>query len=249
MAAAYGHLTSAVARVLRGRRLERVALVLGVCLPVPVCAATGLAVPLPTAVERIAAALVPFADAAVLQANQALERGPGGSITAAPGEKISVSLATASDDETAARPSAASRPRNEGDRDAAPGQRNESPASEETDKDSGSDPVTTTPGTTEPAPTDGSKPDAPRPAPAPTPAPAREEPKTDTRQEPTPPPPPPPPPPPAPPPPPPPPRPIQDTVDQVRETTQPVLQPITDPVNELLPGVGGAVGGLLGPKK
>src|SRR5918999_5542943 len=44
------------------RLRERVLVFLGVCLPVPVFAATGLSVPLPATVERMAAELVPFAD-------------------------------------------------------------------------------------------------------------------------------------------------------------------------------------------
>jgi hypothetical protein len=46
----------------RVRLRERVLVFLGVCLPVPVLAATGLSVPLPATVERMAAELVPFAD-------------------------------------------------------------------------------------------------------------------------------------------------------------------------------------------
>src|SRR6185312_1818735 len=34
----------------------------GICLPVPLLAATGLSVPLPNVVERLAAALVPWAE-------------------------------------------------------------------------------------------------------------------------------------------------------------------------------------------
>src|SRR5918998_4327444 len=48
------------------RLRERVLVFLGVCLPVPVFAATGLSVPLPATVERMAAELVPFADAVPL---------------------------------------------------------------------------------------------------------------------------------------------------------------------------------------
>jgi hypothetical protein len=42
-------------------RLETLVLAAGICLPVPLLAATGLSVPLPNVVERIAAALVPWA--------------------------------------------------------------------------------------------------------------------------------------------------------------------------------------------
>jgi hypothetical protein len=44
------------------RLRERALVFLGVCLPVPVFAATGLSVPLPATVERMAAKLVPFGD-------------------------------------------------------------------------------------------------------------------------------------------------------------------------------------------
>ncbi|HEV2711550.1 MAG TPA: hypothetical protein VGU26_00510 [Gaiellaceae bacterium] len=43
------------------RPRERLLVFLGVCLPVPVLAATGLSVPLPASVERVATELVPFA--------------------------------------------------------------------------------------------------------------------------------------------------------------------------------------------
>jgi hypothetical protein len=42
------------------RPRDRLLVVLGVCLPVPVFAATGLSVPLPATVERLATELVPF---------------------------------------------------------------------------------------------------------------------------------------------------------------------------------------------
>ena len=51
-----------VVRAPSGRRLETIALAIGICLPVPLLAVTGLSVPLPNVVERIAAALVPWAD-------------------------------------------------------------------------------------------------------------------------------------------------------------------------------------------
>ncbi|MEX2613394.1 MAG: hypothetical protein WD380_07440 [Gaiellaceae bacterium] len=62
------------------RRWERIVVVLGVCLPIPLSAASGLTIPLPAVVERIAASLVPFADAATLESNQALASGVRGSI-------------------------------------------------------------------------------------------------------------------------------------------------------------------------
>jgi hypothetical protein len=45
---------------------EKVMLVLVVCVPVPALALSGLSVPLPSVVERVAAALVPFGDTTVL---------------------------------------------------------------------------------------------------------------------------------------------------------------------------------------
>jgi hypothetical protein len=62
------------------QRWQRILAVLGVCLPIPLFAATGLSIPLPAPVERIAAALVPWADAATLAANEALAPGTRGSI-------------------------------------------------------------------------------------------------------------------------------------------------------------------------
>ena len=55
---------------------------LAVCLPVPICAASGLSLPLPGTVERIAALLVPWTDGVVMSANEALRTGAAGSIVA-----------------------------------------------------------------------------------------------------------------------------------------------------------------------
>lgn len=65
------------------RRWERVLVVLAVCLPVPVLAATGLSIPLPATVERLAAALVPWAGAARLEADESLIVGADGAIVLA----------------------------------------------------------------------------------------------------------------------------------------------------------------------
>jgi hypothetical protein len=65
------------------RRWERVLVVLAICLPVPVLAATGLSVPLPATVERLAAALVPWAGSARLEANESLIVGADGAIVLA----------------------------------------------------------------------------------------------------------------------------------------------------------------------
>jgi hypothetical protein len=59
-------------------------IVLGICLPVPVFAATGLTIPLPATVERLAAALVPWVETAMVDANRALL---SGTIVLAPGER------------------------------------------------------------------------------------------------------------------------------------------------------------------
>jgi hypothetical protein len=69
----------------RSGRFETLVLVLGLCLPVPVLAATGMSVPLPSVVERIAAALVPWAEAPV--ADPTLPLGARGSIVLDPSER------------------------------------------------------------------------------------------------------------------------------------------------------------------
>jgi hypothetical protein len=66
------------------RRVQHVLIVLAVCLPIPVLAATGLAVPLPGIVERLAVALVPWAEATTLEASAT--PAARGSIVLAPGE-------------------------------------------------------------------------------------------------------------------------------------------------------------------
>jgi hypothetical protein len=72
---------------------------LAVCLPVPVFAATGLSLPLPATVERLAAALVPWADAASLEADESLSVGADGAIVLARHE-----IAGVADAEATARP-------------------------------------------------------------------------------------------------------------------------------------------------
>ena len=61
-------------------RWTRFFALLGVCLPVPICAVSGLSIPLPAIVERIAVSLVPWADGVAMSANEALQTGTGGSI-------------------------------------------------------------------------------------------------------------------------------------------------------------------------
>jgi hypothetical protein len=71
------------------RLQQRILVFLGVCLPVPVFAATGLSIPLPATVERMAAELVPFADAAPLGQSPLQTRG---SIVLTPAEARPVRL-------------------------------------------------------------------------------------------------------------------------------------------------------------
>lgn len=63
-------------------RWQRCLAVLGLCLPVPVSAASGLSLPLPATVERLAASLVPWVDAVALRGNEALPVGVSGRILA-----------------------------------------------------------------------------------------------------------------------------------------------------------------------
>ena len=84
MTAAQKHLTLRTAHW--RRRCETLLVFVGVLLPIPLFAASGLSLPLPASVERLAAALVPWADAAT-NGNQLLARGPGGSIVRLGGER------------------------------------------------------------------------------------------------------------------------------------------------------------------
>jgi hypothetical protein len=68
-------------------RWQRALALLGICLPVPICAASGLTLPLPATIERIAASLVPWADARAMSANEALRAGARGTILADPDER------------------------------------------------------------------------------------------------------------------------------------------------------------------
>jgi hypothetical protein len=77
--------SSQAARV--NRFWERVMLALVVCVPVPALAFSGLSIPLPSVVERIAAALVPFAGAETIEDGTTLA---SGRIVQAPGEKTFV---------------------------------------------------------------------------------------------------------------------------------------------------------------
>ena len=66
MTAASRHHSSPSPRGFPSQRLERIALLLVVCVPVPAVALSGLNVPLPSIVERAAAALVPWANVVTL---------------------------------------------------------------------------------------------------------------------------------------------------------------------------------------
>ena len=90
------------ARVRLARRWELALIVIGLSLPIPLFAATGLSFPLPATVERLVAALVPWTNAAAVEENQALDTGARGSIVHAPGEPAPESTGT---------PSAATNPR------------------------------------------------------------------------------------------------------------------------------------------
>jgi hypothetical protein len=87
------------------RRWERVLVFLAVCLPVPVLAATGLSIPLPAPVERLAAALVPWVDTANLEADESLTVGADGAIVLARNELAGIQAGqpTAFGEETAGR--------------------------------------------------------------------------------------------------------------------------------------------------
>jgi hypothetical protein len=63
--------------------------VLGICLPVPLLAVTGLSIPLPASVERLAASLVPWAESSTVDASGPA-RGAGGSIIRTPDEGGSI---------------------------------------------------------------------------------------------------------------------------------------------------------------
>jgi hypothetical protein len=68
-------------------RWTRFLALLGVCLPVPICAVSGLSLPLPATVERIAASLVPWAGGVTMSGNEALQTGEDGSIVAGTDER------------------------------------------------------------------------------------------------------------------------------------------------------------------
>jgi hypothetical protein len=86
-------MTAAIALVWRpslraslGGGTTRVLTVLALVLPIPLCAALGLSLPLPATVTRIAAKLVPFANSAVLDTRGEQVLGARGSIVRYQGE-------------------------------------------------------------------------------------------------------------------------------------------------------------------
>jgi hypothetical protein len=87
---------------LQGSRWERVFAVLGVCLPVPLLALTGLSIPLPAGVERIGAALVAWADPSP-DGSDPLGLGDRGSIVLSAGERAVVHAPSAREPDTARR--------------------------------------------------------------------------------------------------------------------------------------------------
>lgn len=93
----------------RGGRWERIFAVLGVCLPVPLLALTGLSIPLPGGVERIGAALVAWADLSPDGADP-LGLGDRGSIVFAEGEPVLVQAPSGPEPDTGRRVFAAVAP-------------------------------------------------------------------------------------------------------------------------------------------
>ncbi|MGH2932582.1 MAG: hypothetical protein ACRDKK_06940 [Gaiellaceae bacterium] len=208
------------------RRCERTLVCAGVLLPIPLFAASGLSLPLPASVERLAAALVPWAEAAT-NGNELLARGPGGSIVRLGGEQ-SEGISYALGGESAP---AGEKQRAEGDRNA-PGENGgtdrktpgENTPADSVDREEGKPAdgggAGDQPATQEPVQTE----------------PVRDEPVRGNDLTP-PPPPPPAPPPPTPPPPPPPADPVAGAGELVDRTTAPIREivPIIPPVTPLLP--------------
>jgi hypothetical protein len=92
-----------------GGRWERLLAVLGVCLPVPLLALTGLSIPLPAGVERIGAALVAWTDSSV-DGVDPLGLDARGSIVLAAGEDFLLQAPSGAEPDTARRVFAASAP-------------------------------------------------------------------------------------------------------------------------------------------
>jgi hypothetical protein len=220
------------------RRGERCLACIGVLVPVPLLAATGLSLPLPASVERIAAALVPFAEAAV---------GADASVARVAGSIVR--LGDAQDPSSSAlgkKTSTGTTARGDGDRPA-PGKsggRREGAPGEQAPVNGGDSSTRPTPvndsGTDTPsAPQDPAKNDPPREPISNDPAPPGQPPPAPG---PPPPAPPPPAPPPAPPPPPPPPPPsggvVDDTVDTVEREVDETVDEVGETVDKVLPDLG-----------
>jgi hypothetical protein len=209
------------------RRSERLLVFVGVLLPIPLFAASGLSLPLPATVERLAAALVPWAEAAT-SGNQLLARGPGGSIVRVGGEEnegISYALGEtaptgaklrAEDDRTAPGKNGGTGPKK-------PGVNTPAEADDGAGEDNPADGGTVR---EEPAQQEPAKGDSPR-----------VDPVRGSNPTPPPPPPPTPPPPPPPPPSPHPTDPVAGAGELVDRTVDPIRQvaPIIPPVTPLLP--------------
>jgi hypothetical protein len=203
-----------------------------VLLPIPAFAASGLTLPLPGPVERLAASLVPFAEAATTS-DSLLSRGKSGSIIRlGGGQEATTSHALGAEPSTDEDRPIGSHGRQAPERgggpsgDNAPGRDSTQPTEDAPEQPTTQEPVRDE-STPPEEPTTGPE---PAPAPAPTPPPP---PPTATRPPPPPPPaapPPPPPPPPVVPLPPPPPTPIDNTVAPVKEK-------VDDTVDEVLPGL------------
>ena len=84
-------LPSAKRRLPSAGRFETLAIAVGICLPIPVLAATGLSMPLPNVVERIAAALVPWAEPVALESAEL--KGTNGTIVPTAAEATPVETA------------------------------------------------------------------------------------------------------------------------------------------------------------
>jgi hypothetical protein len=224
MTAAIAHSLPTAFRFARTRaraRLEHIVLALGICLPVPLLAVTGLSIPLPASVERLAAALVPWAEASTLDANGAA-RGASGSIIRTPDEGgTSGARSRVSDGSALSNRASATPTRGDQSKARAPGAPATGARQGATPDDQTAPADTTAPGTGESRgeATSGGATESPVQAP-----PVE---RPGTRQEAAPPPPPQPPPPPPPPPPavapPPPPPPIKGVVDQVTTPVRPIV--------------------------
>jgi hypothetical protein len=232
MTAAIAHSLPTAVRFARTRaraRLEHIALVLGICLPVPLLALTGLSIPLPSSVERLAASLVPWAESSTLDASGAA-RGAGGSIIRTADEGGSQEQGSGRSLDARAATTAARGSKPAAAKPGAPGARTRPGVTPDDKTTAPAD--TTTPGESREETTSGGAADSPVQPPSVE--------RPGTRQE-APPPPGPPPPPPsiAPPPPPPIAGIVEDTTTAVRDTTRPIVDNVGNTVdNATKPVIG-----------